>query len=71
MDKVRIIGGRAGRLLPHILPQIDTARKAGTRVILLVPEQYTLQAEREIIAGLNLPGLLDFRETRFCCRTML
>ena len=59
MDKVRIIGGRAGRLLPHILPKIDTARKAGTRVILLVPEQYTLQAEREIIAGLNLPGLLD------------
>ena len=57
--KVRIIGGRAGKLLPHILPQIDTARKAGTRVILLVPEQYTLQAEREIITGLNLPGLLD------------
>ena len=57
--KVRIIGGRAGKLLPHILPQIDTARRAGTRVILLVPEQYTLQAEREIITGLNLPGLLD------------
>jgi len=59
MDKVRIIGGRAGRLLPHILPKIGEASKAGTRVILLVPEQYTLQAEREIIAGLNLPGLLD------------
>ena len=59
MDKIRIIGGRAGRLLPHILPQIDRYRRAGTRVILLVPEQYTLQAEREIIAGLQLPGLLD------------
>ena len=57
--QAKIIGGRAGRLLPHILPQIDQARRAGTRVILLVPEQYTLQAEREIIAGLNLPGLLD------------
>ena len=57
--QVKIIGGRAGRLLPHILPQIDAARRAGTRVILLVPEQYTLQAEREIIAGLALPGLLD------------
>ena len=55
----RIIGGRAGRLLPHILPQIDQCRRDGTRVLLLVPEQYTLQAEREIIAGLNLPGLLD------------
>ena len=58
-DKVRIIGGRAGRLLPWILPQIDQCRKAGVRVILLVPEQYTLQAEREIIAGLHLPGMMD------------
>ena len=57
--QVKIIGGRAGRLLPHILPQIDNCRRADTRVILLVPEQYTLQAEREIISGLNLPGLLD------------
>ena len=57
--QVKIIGGRAGRLLPHILLQIDAARRAGTRVILLVPEQYTLQAEREIITGLKLPGLLD------------
>ena len=59
MDKIRIIGGRAGRLLPHILPEIDRYRQAGTRVLLLVPEQYTLQAEREIIMGLQLPGLLD------------
>ena len=57
--QAKIIGGRAGTLLPHILPQIDSFRRDGTRVILLVPEQYTLQAEREIIAGLNLPGLLD------------
>ena len=57
--QAKIIGGRAGTLLPHILPQIDRFRRDGTRVILLVPEQYTLQAEREIIAGLNLPGLLD------------
>ncbi len=59
VDKVRIIGGRAGRLLPHILPQIDQARKAGQRVLLLVPEQYTLQAEREVISSLHLPGMLD------------
>ncbi len=57
--KVGIIGGRAGRLLPWLLPQIDQARKDGLPVILLVPEQYTLQAEREIIAGLQLPGLMD------------
>lgn len=59
MDKVRIIGGRAGSLFPHILPEIDRFRREGVRVILLVPEQYTLQAEREIISSLMLPGLLD------------
>ena len=59
MDKIRIIGGRAGRLLPHILPEIDRYRQAGTRVLLLVPEQYTLQAERELVTGLKLPGLID------------
>ncbi len=57
--QVQIIGGRAGRLLPSILPEIDLARRAGTRVLLLVPEQYTLQAERELVAGLQLPGLID------------
>ena len=59
MQKVQIVGGRAGRLLPWLLPQIANAREAGQPVLLLVPEQYTLQAEREIIAGLQLPGLMD------------
>ena len=59
MDKVRIIGGRAGSVFPCILPGIDRFRRAGVRVMLLVPEQYTLEAEREIISGLHLPGLLD------------
>ena len=57
--QVQIIGGRAGRLLPWLLPRIDAARRENTPVLLLVPEQYTLQAEREIIAGLKLPGLMD------------
>ena len=57
--QVQIIGGRAGRLLPYILPEIDRARRQEVRVLLLVPEQYTLQAERELIAGLKLPGLMD------------
>ena len=59
MQKVQIVGGRAGRLLPWMLPQISKAREQQLPVILLVPEQYTLQAEREIIAGLKLPGLMD------------
>lgn len=59
MQQVQILGARAGRLLPHILPMIDACRRASVPVVLLVPEQYTLQAEREVIAGLQLPGLMD------------
>ena len=59
MQTVRILGARAGRLLPHILPMIDACRRAGQPVVLLVPEQYTLQAERELVQGLKLPGLID------------
>lgn len=57
--QVQIIGGRAGRLLPHLLPQVAAAHQAQTRVLMLVPEQYTLQAERELVMGLGLPGLMD------------
>ena len=59
MQPVRILGARAGQILPHILPEIDRSRREGIRVLLLVPEQYTLQAERELIDGLHLPGLID------------
>jgi len=59
MPNVRILGARAGQLLPQLLPMIDACRRADQPVILLVPEQYTLQAERELTAGLHLPGLLD------------
>ncbi len=59
MQTVHIVGGRAGQLMPWLLPQVDACRKRGVRVLLLVPEQYTLQAERELIGGLHLPGLLD------------
>ncbi len=59
MQPVRILGGRAGQLLPQLLPEIGRAHHAGKRVLLLVPEQYTLQAERDLIDGLALPGLID------------
>ncbi|MBQ8557028.1 MAG: PD-(D/E)XK nuclease family protein [Clostridia bacterium] len=59
MPAVRIWGARAGQLLPYLLPEIDACRRRGERVILLVPEQYTLQAERELVEGLALPGLID------------
>lgn len=41
MQPVRILGARAGQILPHILPEIDRSRREGRRVMLLVPEQYT------------------------------
>ncbi|MBQ8201020.1 MAG: PD-(D/E)XK nuclease family protein [Clostridia bacterium] len=59
MPQVQIVGARAGQLLPYILPQVKECHARGGRVILLVPEQYTLQAERELVEGLALPGLMD------------
>ena len=59
MQPVRIQGARAGQILPQMLPEIGQCHAAGARVLLLVPEQYTLQAERELVDGLDLPGLLD------------
>ena len=59
MQPVRIQGGRAGQIMPRMLPEIGACHTTGNRVLLLVPEQYTLQAEFELVNGLNLPGLLD------------
>lgn len=59
MQTVRIIGGRAGQLLPRIIEEIGLCHQSGSRVILLVPEQYTLQAEQELMEQLHLPGLMD------------
>ncbi len=56
---VRIYGARAGQILPRMLEQIRQCRESGGKIMLLVPEQYTLQAERELLRGLNLPGLMD------------
>lgn len=59
MQKVRILGARAGQIMPYLLEQIKEKRRLGHPVFLLVPQQYTLQAERELVEGLNLPGMLD------------
>lgn len=59
MQPVHIFGGRAGQVLPYLIEQIGQIHRQGLPVVLLVPEQYTLQAERELIDQLNLPGLMD------------
>ena len=61
MSRVKIIGDRNGRVWPLVLRTAAESRSAGRRMILYVPEQYTLQAERDLITGLNLPGLLEIQ----------
>ena len=61
MGRVRIVGDRSGRIWPLVLRAAKESREAGRRLILYVPEQMTLQAERDLITGLELPGLLEIQ----------
>ena len=61
MSRVKIISDRSGLVWQLVLRAAEESRKAGRRFILYVPEQYTLQAERDLILGLNLPGLLEIQ----------
>ena len=54
-----LLTGRMHRLLPEVIARIGQAYAAGGRCYLIVPEQYTLQAETEIVQRLNLPGYFD------------
>ena len=56
MTTVEIWGARAGQTQSRLFEEIRQCREAGQRVLLLVPEQYTLQAERELVEQLHLPG---------------
>ena len=59
MKSVLLQGGRAGRIRPWLYERIGADYAAGRRVLLLVPELYTLQAERELIRYLKIPGFLN------------
>ena len=66
-----IHGGRTGILWQELEKQVAASRAQNTRCLLLVPEQYTLQAEKNLIKGLNLPGFFDievFSYSRFIQR---
>jgi len=56
---VRILTGRSRRLLPRVIREVGEAYAEGARCLLLVPEQYTLQAELELIQRLDKPGFFD------------
>ena len=59
MGTVKIIAGRNGRLWPAVLRSVRESRARERRIVLYVPEQLTLQTERDLITDLNLKGLLD------------
>ncbi|MBR5560465.1 MAG: PD-(D/E)XK nuclease family protein [Clostridia bacterium] len=53
---MRIITARPHRLLGEVIDRIGAAAQEGKRCMLLVPSQYTLQAEIEVMTRLNLEG---------------
>lgn len=59
MGTVEVIYGRAGTLWSEVLRGVTENRNSGKESILLVPEQYTLQAEKDLITDLKLNGLID------------
>ena len=60
--KIRYIVGRAGKGKSHlVLKEIKQKLEDEhhNKLILLVPEQFKLQAERDLIYKMNLPGIMD------------
>lgn len=58
---VKYILGRAGMGKTHYIFQEikkNLAENKGEKLILLVPEQYTLQAERDLLKSLDTPGIM-------------
>lgn len=53
---MKIITARPRRLLGEIIERIGSLAAQGRRCMLLVPSQYTLQAEIEVMTRLNLTG---------------
>ncbi len=65
---VQYIFGRSGRGKSHfVLEQIKNRlqMKSEHKLILIVPEQFTLQAERNLIEKLDLPGIMDIEVLSF------
>ena len=54
---IRILTARPHRLFPSIVQEIGALSRQGERVLLLVPEQFTLAAEHELMNRLQLEGM--------------
>ena len=65
---IRYIFGRAGTGKTHLVFEEIKKRLESTehkKLILIVPEQFTLQAERDLIEKLDLPGMIDVEVLSF------
>lgn len=58
MPDIRVWQGRAHRLLSPVAEAIGALHAQGKPTLLLVPEQFTLQAERELLDRLHLRGFM-------------
>lgn len=56
---VLLLTGRVHRVLAPLIERIGQARAQGKRCVMIVPEQYTLQAEVELISRLSLTGFFE------------
>jgi len=54
---VRILTARPHRLFPAVVSELGSLEKQDQKVILLVPEQFTLAAEQELMHRLHLDGM--------------
>ena len=59
MSELRIIGAPVSAQRPWLFSRVAESRSRGRSVVVFVPEQVTLQAERDLLTGLGLPGLLN------------
>lgn len=61
MPDIQIVTARAHRLLAPIIAELGALYAKGEPCILLVPELFTLQAERELLDLLHLEGFFDIQ----------
>ncbi|MCL1855174.1 MAG: PD-(D/E)XK nuclease family protein, partial [Clostridia bacterium] len=61
MPDIQIWTGRSHRLLAPVVDSIGALHKQGADCLWLVPEQFTLQAERELLVRLSLKGFFNIQ----------
>lgn len=73
MARVEALTGRAHRLIGPLMERVGRLHAAQAPCLLLVPEQFTLQAERELLDRLNLDGMFTLQAmspSRLCERVL-